>query len=454
MAQLPFVSEKPPTWFSLPEGLLHDFWHNQAFPKGFSPPANKTFAADIVMPFNTPSPNGSNPLLACGFTHLNPNTVPNNITGGAKAHGFKLMSDPEWCDMTDGNNTNKWQVDKILNHTKTAKLIILDYESQHGQPTNAMINKMADINKKMNAAGSQLALWAQGLVQNYALYMPGTGEHSLVSAKYWAEKYQNPASAANPMVQRAGLGVSMPFGYYLSYGHGDYLHRLTQAHETAKLLKPGIQSLPSLWIQQEHVDGYTQSNIEIKQQNGNILRRNIKLQAPATYVYGTALWGAVWDGWYHFEEGRLYTTNSNMARPTDGYENMPTERYQGTNHRVRYVGKYMGYYNYVYLALWQMSQPHIKPIIEANTSWQIPEYKTNQENQWRQGNERLPSYAYIRKEPIVRFKYDLANKTVLILAQNPYNKDFQTLSIRDRAAGWQTEINLEAGWPQIGIVSL
>lgn len=454
MALLNFTAEKIPEWFKLPNGIFHDFWKNPNFPKNFVPPRNKIFAGGIMMPYNTEDLNGKNPLVACGFSHVDPSTRPHTSVGEPKNRSFRLIADMDWCDVNDGANTRKWNVAKILDYCRSNSLVILDYESQRGIINQDILGKLSDIKNKTRQNGSKLALWAQAAVQNMALYMPKTGVNSLVSARYWAEKYANPASVANSLVYDTKLEVSMPFGYYLSYGSADYLHRLMQSHELSKLLMPGVISMPSLWIQQEHVDNYTLSDVEIKQRSGKIIRRKVKLQAPATYVYGTALWGAVWDGWYHFEQGRLYGDDSNNAREVDSYENIPKQKYKGVYHNAFYPNMYLGYYNYVYLALWQMSQPHIKPIIEAGTAWLTPEYKTNVENQWRQGDERLPSYAHIRKEPIVRYKYDNDGKTVLILAQNPHNSSFQKLSIRDRNLGWETELQLEGGWPTMGTIRL
>jgi hypothetical protein len=452
MVIVTFVPEKIPDWFTLPKGLFPDFYKNTSFPKNFSPPKNKIFAGSAILPFNIEPVNGTNPLIASGFSHAEPNTRPFTGKQLEKRKSFRLISDDDWCNTNDGTNTNYWQTKRLLEYCQEHSIVILDYEAQKGIITPAMQKKMGEINQKVKQAGSKLALWAQGLVQAQELYMPSTGVANMESAKYWADKYQNPHTAANPMIANTAVPISMPFGYYLSEGKGDYLHKLMQAHETAKLINPNIISMPSVWIQQEHVDGYTQSEIDIKMSNGRYFHRKVKLQAPSPYVYGTALWGAVWDGWYHFEEGRIYTDDPDNASENDGYVNPPQKKYLGSNHFARYINKYYGFYNYVYLAIWQLSQPHIKSIIEEDTQWQIPEYKTN--NNWRVGAEKLPSYAYIRKEPIVRFKYDKNDKKVLILAQNPYNTSFETVVIRDRNMGWETELKLEAGWPTIGTLHL
>ncbi len=448
-----FNQENTPDWFSLPDGIFHDFYKNPKFPKGFTPPQNKYFVGELMMPFDIEDFKGKNPLLSCGFTHVAPNTTPQNGTPTPKHATGMLENDSNWCDINDGNNSTKWFSQKITERAKSVEILILDFEHTNTVNQN-MVNKMAELNKAVEKQGSKMALWAQGLVAASPMYMPGTGVRNESAAKFWANKYRDPNSSTNMIVGGSGLKISMPLGYYLAYSTGEYIYSLMQAHEVSKLINPQIISMPTLWIQQEHVDNLVQMDLEINRPRGGILKRTVKLQAPASYVYSTALWGAVWDGWYHFETGRGFSDDKNMAARFEGETPYPTKRFKGANVWATYANKYFGYYNYVYLALWQMSQPHIKTIIELNTSWQIPDYKTDKNQNWRIGDERLPSYGHMRKEPIVRYKYNEAKTEVLIIGQNPYNAGYEKVTIRDTKQNWETELTLEGGWAQIGITKL
>jgi hypothetical protein len=449
-----FIPEKTPDWFSLPSGIFHDFWRNPKFPKGFKPPNNKYFVGELMMPYDIENLNGKNPLLSCGFTHVAPNTRPHSAVGEPKNASGQLVNDTLWCDTNDGRNTSKWSAKNLIEVTKSVELLFLDYEHQNAIINEAMIKKMAELNAAVEKQGSKMALWAQGLVNSHPMYMPETGAQNEGAARYWAEKYRNPRSSMNTMVAGANLKISMPFGYYLSYSTGEYIYSLMQAHEVGKLINPKIISMPTLWIQQEHVDNYATMDLEINRTKGGVLRRKVKLQAPATYVYSTALWGAVWDGWYHFELGRGFSDDPNLAAHYDGEMPYPTKRFKGANIDANYPNKYFGYYNYVYLALWQMSLPQNKAIIEAKTVWQIPDYKSDKSLFWRTGDERLPGFGHLRKEPIIRYKYNEAKTEALIIAQNPYNSGYETVKIRDSQHNWEAEITLEGGWAMMGIVKL
>jgi hypothetical protein len=448
-----FIAEQTPDWFNLPDGIFHDFYKNPGFPKGFAPPKNKYFVGELMMPFDVEDLNGKNPLLSCGFTHVAPNTRPQEGKAAPKNATGQLVGDADWCDVNDGNNSSKWNSKNIAIRAKSVELLFLDYEHQNTLNDN-MVNKMTELNQAVEKQGSKMALWAQGLVNALPLYMPKDGSRNETAAKYWANKYKNPQSSINPIVSGSNLKISMPYGYYLAYSTGEYIYSLMQAHEVSKLINPNIISMPTLWIQQEHVDNYAMMDLEINRSRGGVLRRKIKKQAPATYMYSTALWGAVWDGWYHFETGRGFSDDPNMAANYDGELPYPTKRFKGANAWANYPNKYFGYYNYVYLALWQMSQPQNKVIIEAKTSWQIPEYKTDKIQNWRIGDERLPGYGHLRKEPIVRYKYNETKTEVLIIAQNPYNAGYETVRFRDLQNNWETEIVLEGGWAKMGIVKL
>jgi hypothetical protein len=164
------------------------------------------------------------------------------------------------------------------------------------------------------------------------------------------------------------------------------------------------------------------------------------------------------DGWHHFDTGRFATNDIKYSwGETQG--NTPAhavKNYKGQNIVVRYPHKYSGCYNYVHLALWQMSQSPIKQIIEyAGTAWTEPEYNvTNKANVWRTGLEKRISYACLYKEPFIRYKLSEDGTKALVLCYNPCNEIVENISFRPVGAAWTISTTLNGDWPTWGIVNI
>jgi len=101
--------------------------------------------------------------------------------------------------------------------------------------------------------------------------------------------------------------------------------------------------------------------------------------------------------------------------------------------------KYFGFYNYHVLGMWQAARN--KDIIEAATSWEMPELWTSRNRIWRTGDERYPSYASLNKEPLVRAKLSSDGRTLLVIACNPHNQGVE--QVRIRLPGRSTEYSFE-----------
>jgi hypothetical protein len=203
----------------------------------------------------------------------------------------------------------------------------------------------------------------------------------------------------------------------------------------------------------EHIDGYRPQEWDIKMPNGVIKKMKKKYNVPASQVYADILWGAVWDGLYHFETGLLSTDDMNYAynEYDDDYDAY------ALSHKINIRGKltvgawkgiYYGFYNYTHLGLWQQSQSHIKPIIENNNEWVSPEYMVKD---WRTGVQVRPHYAQFYKEPVIKYKLSTDGNTALVIAQNPYSSKVEEVKIKIN--GKISTLVLNSSWPVIGTIN-
>ena len=119
----------------------------------------------------------------------------------------------------------------------------------------------------------------------------------------------------------------------------------------------------------------------------------------------------------------------------------------GTETALNYYVKYFGFYNYHVLGMWQASQN--KDIIEAATSWEMPEINTSANNVWRVGDERYPSYVNFYREPLVRTKLSADGKTLLVLACNPHNQGRQQVRVRRPGDAEEYRFELLGDFPLI-----
>jgi hypothetical protein len=119
----------------------------------------------------------------------------------------------------------------------------------------------------------------------------------------------------------------------------------------------------------------------------------------------------------------------------------------GVETPLNYYLKYFGFYNFHVLGMWQASQN--KDIIEAATSWEMPELRTSKNNTWRVGDERYPSFVNLQKEPLVRTKLSADGKTLLVLACNPHNKGVEQVRVRRPGQGEEYGFELAGDYPII-----
>jgi hypothetical protein len=88
-------------------------------------------------------------------------------------------------------------------------------------------------------------------------------------------------------------------------------------------------------------------------------------------------------------------------------------------------------------------------VIDASTSWEMPELYTSTNGVWRIGDERYPSYVNFHKEPLVRVKLSGDGKTLLVIACNPHNQGVEKVAIRNPGQAQTFEFELVGDWPII-----
>ena len=112
-----------------------------------------------------------------------------------------------------------------------------------------------------------------------------------------------------------------------------------------------------------------------------------------------------------------------------------------------YYIKYFGFYNYHVLGMWQAGRH--KDLIEADTEWFMPEFRTSTGQVWRTGDERYPSYCNYYKEPLVRVKASEDGSQWLVIACNPHNRGVQEVCLRGPDSGTPISFDLIGDYPTI-----
>ncbi len=447
-----------PNWFKPPQNsLLPDYFKFEEAQKTIVPPQNKLIIGENLLPFDIKDIDGQNPMLACGYTHINYNlTRPIDGAYPPKNKQCKLISDPSWLNMADGTNPKYWHFNDVLNDADQTQILILNFEAAgYGMVYNeAMRKKLAEGIDAVAQKKSILGMWAQGLVKPNPFYGPD-GTKNYYSAKKMANHYQNPTLAdINGFVNNTKCQLSIPFHYPIKE-QSSQIYQLMHAHEIGKLINPNIKNIPSIWISEETVDEWPQQVAAITQKRGKVKEVYVKPQASASRVFSDALWTTmVMDGFYHFEWPGIGAIDDPSYLGNDG-EYAGNARVRKKTTKVYYPKKYFGFYNYVFLALNIISKEPVKSILEAETTWLTPIFKVlGKHTKFIAETEKYPSFCELNKEPLIRFKYSKDYKKVLIIAQNPFNMGLQEVFVKDQKNSWEIKLNLKGGWPTIGIVEL
>jgi hypothetical protein len=197
-------------------------------------------------------------------------------------------------------------------------------------------------------------------------------------------------------------------------------------------------------------------------QDGSVnRRRRTKQPTPPCWIYNNTLLLAIVDGIGAFGLGNYSTNDSNKTNdkePNGFIDNNANYvlgaknqlNLNGFNFTVHYEPKYYGHINYIYLALWQISQPIPKLIIEANTEWNDAVFRvTNKANVQRVAPFNRPDYNAEYNEPVVQIKYDNTGTKCLIYCANPTLGMEQEVVQVTLANGDTTTITLNGGWAEL-----
>ena len=450
-----------PKWFHVPQGrLAYDFDEGTWFPSGWTLPKGKFACWEGAAKFNQVDRGGRHPMLDFGFTQVAENALSASGHVPDWAQQCRVFGDAEWLDMSDGGNFNKWHNDGWKSRGNSMKIVIPDFENgeqwkwtpEHFDAFGAMVSDF-----KRERPNCLLGCWGVG-VTNISLRIfdeiddagRPTGGINLKAAKQWRDKYEHPETELNPIFDRCGLNFGNPAAYWMKGGHPAYLYAVVQEWEIGKLARPDVPNVISTWIQSEFVDSYPLSTYRFQKPDGTYQWRGIKHQAPPSFTYAMSLFAHCrMDGAYCWETGTMYTEDAADAGEL-GQGGMQTEirkTFNGMSKIIAYYLKYFGFYNYHVLGMWQASQN--KEIIEADTAWIMPEFRTSTGQVWRTGDERYPSYCNFYQEPLIRAKQSADGSEWLIIACNPYNRSVQQVSVRTPDAKTPIQFELIGDYPVI-----
>jgi hypothetical protein len=221
-----------------------------------------------------------------------------------------------------------------------------------------------------------------------------------------------------------------------------------QEWEQGKLARPQTPNVLSTWIQVEFVDNYPLSQYRFTDARGKTRLEDLKHQVPASSTYALSLFGhCVMDGLQCWEIGTRYSEQLEDYSDWRVAEPIAKRTINGAEVSLNYYTKYFGFYNYHVLGMWQASQN--KDIIDAATSWEMPEIRTSKNRVWRVGDDRYPSYVSFHKESLVRTKLSGDGKTLLVIACNPHNQGVEKVAIRNPGQAQTFELELVGDWPII-----
>lgn len=444
-----------PKWFHIPANRLgYDFDEDNWFPRGWSVPKGKFACWQGAGKVYQKDRDGKNPIFAYGFNYI---SNFNQSNGGGvipRDKQCRLFGDNEWIKMEnevfiDPTNPKSWKIDTWLNNARTSKIIVVDFEACRSdqwrdsqfQAFSTMVNEV-----KIKYPDIYFGCWGVGSSRSSFRIFDniyngqGTGVVDLVGAKQWAEMYSNPQNQTNNTFERTSINFSNPSVYYINNSKPSQLYAFLEEWELSKKIHPDVPNVLSTWIQVEFVDGYPLSSYRFKDSKGVDRVEMLKHQVPASSVYALSLFAhTVMDGLFSWEIGNRYSEDLTDYADTWHGERPVSKEVNGVNAHMYYYIKYFGFYNYLVLGMWQASQN--KTIIEADTKWEMPEIWTDKNKTWRTGDERYPSYMNYYKEPLVRVKLSKDGKTLLVVADNPYNMDIE--KVRIRYPGTQKEYGFE-----------
>ena len=433
-----------PKWFHIPTNRLgYDFDEGTWFPRGWSVPKGKFACWQGAAKVYQKDRNGRHPLFDYGFNYIAQCAQTHGGAPISRGKQCQLFGDNEWMKMEnntfiDPTSPKNWMIEPWMDHARTSKIAVVDFEACRSdlwgdsqfQAFSKMVNEV-----RSKYPDVYFGCWGVGSSKSsfriFDSFYDGrpTGVVDLNGAKQWADMYNNPQSQINNAFEKTSVNFSNPSVYYINNSKPSQLYAFLQEWEISKKLHPNVPNVLSSWIQVEFVDGYPLSSYKFKDSKGIDRVEMLKHQVPASSMYALSLFAhTVMDGLYSWEIGNRYSENLNDYADTWHGETPVTRNVNGVNTSMFYYVKYFGFYNYLALGMWQASQH--KDIIEADTKWEMPDIWTDRNRSWRVGDVRYPSFVNYYKEPLVRVKLSKDGRSLLVVADNPYNMDVEKVKIR------------------------
>jgi len=451
-----------PEWF---HGLGYDFDEGQWFPSGWILPRGKYALWQGAAKARQRDRQGQCPMYDFGFTHVAPCAMTHHGSPGDRERRALLFGDNEWiphdgakdsftADPTDPKN---WKIEPFHDHAGECAIIIPDFEAPNYHSwKDDQYEAFARLIGEVRSRHSDVLIgcWGVGVLRSsfriFDSFWEGkpTGSVDLTGAKQWREKYNNPSADLHAVFNRCNLNLGNPSVYWINNSKPSQLYAFLQEWEQGKLARPQVPNILSTWIQVEFVDNYPLSQYRFTDAKNQTRQEGLKHQVPASSTYALSLFGhCVMDGLQCWEIGTRYSEDVQDYSDWRVREPIVKRTINGMETDLNYYLKYFGFYNFHVLGMWQASQN--KDIIEAATSWELPELKTSQGNVWRVGDERFPSYANFYKEPLVRTKLSADGRTLLLVACNPHNQGLEQVRIRRPGSAQEYGFELAGDFPVI-----
>jgi len=447
-----------PDWFHVPTNrLAYDFDEGTWFPSGWTLPRGKYALWQGAAKARQQDRNGRCPMYDFGFTHVSPVAMTPGGDQGTRDRRAHLFGDNEWiphdgardafsADPTDPKN---WRIEPFHHWAERCAIIIPDFEAPNShlwrEHQYAAFRNLVD-EVRARRPDVLFGCWGVGVVRGSFRIFDSiwegkpTGVVDRKGAQQWREKYERPEADLHPVFERCHLNLGNPSVYWINNSKPSQLYAFVQEWEQGKRARPNVPNILSTWIQVEFVDGYPLSQYRFADAKGRLRNEGLKHQAPASSTYALSLFGhCVMDGLQCWEIGARYSEELADYSDWRVREQPPKHKLNGVETPVYYYLKYFGFYNYHVLGMWQAARN--KDIIEAATSWEMPELWTSRNRIWRTGDERYPSYASLNKEPLVRAKLSSDGRTLLVIACNPHNQGVE--QVRIRLPGRSTEYSFE-----------
>ncbi len=455
-----------PAWFHTPTNrLAYDFDEGNWFPSGWTLPRGKYALWQGAAKARQQDRKGQCPMYDFGFTHVSPIAMSPGGSPGTRKTRAHLFTDNEWIPFdgakdgftVDPTDPKNWQIEPFHHYAQSCAIIIPDFEAPGSHAwKDHQYDAFARLITDVRTRHSDLLIgcWGVGVLKaSFRIFDSQwegkpTGVVDLNGAKQWRHKYETPAADQHPVFKRCNLNFGNPSVYWINNSKPSQLYAFVQEWEQGKLARPDVPNVLSTWIQVEFVDGYPLSGYRFVDTNGKTRLETLKHQVPASATYALSLFGhCVMDGLQCWEVGARYSEELKDYSDWRVREPRAKRTINGVETPLNYYLKYFGFYNFHVLGMWQASQN--KDIIDAATSWEMPEFRTSRNKVWRVGDQRFPSFASLNKEPLVRVKLSADGKTLLVIACNPHNQDVEQVTIRRPGTAQEYAFELAGDFPII-----